>query len=133
MAAYAVQYIKGWFRRATADPRSSTLSSEWAKTLKELRKPADGPPKKLASWQLVMHRESERINEQFAEEKALPENENKADIAIRTGIAKRLLDKAGEEAKVAIADAVQADFAEKVALRQRVEEGGAADPVVQDK
>ena len=102
-------------------------------SLKDLRKPADGQPKKLLGWQLFMSENAAVVDEQLQHEKMLPENKGKADIALRTVIAKRLLQEADEAVRSSIEQAVEEDFIKKKDLRNHLEVAERSDPIVQAK
>ena len=104
-----------------------------ASSLKEFRKPADGEPKHLSGWQMFMRQNVEVIDEHVRREKVLPENEGRANIALRTAIAKRLLAEADEDVKSRIAQDIEDDFKEKTKLKDRLEVAEPSDPVLQAK
>ena len=107
--------------------------SAMASSLKELRRPADGQPKKLLNWQLFMSRNSAIVDEHLQREKLLPENKGRAAIALRTIIAKRLFQEADEAVKLSIEKAVEDEFDEKKNLKTHLESAEASDPIVQAK
>ena len=105
----------------------------WAPAIKALRQPAGGDPKKRAAWHVYMSKHAVRIAEIFTVERELPENKEKAGIALRTEIAKRLLAEAGEDDLREIDNEIKADYEAKVAEQEHLRTAEPSDPALQRK
>ena len=104
-----------------------------AASLKEFRKPVDGEPRRLTSWQMFMSKNVELIDELVQKEKVLAENQGRANIALRTAIAKRLLAEADEDVKSRIVEEIDADFQRKKELNDHLQVAEPSDPILQAK
>ena len=80
-----------------------------------------------------MGQNTERVNEVFQEEKLLPENSGKAQIALSTEIAKRLLSEANDQEQKAVVEMISRDFKLKCAAQTHLNEAAFSDPLVQEK
>ena len=115
------------------DPKATSVPALWLPAINALRQPADGDPKKHAAWHIFMHKHSARIAKVFEAEKNLPENAEKAAIALRTEIAKQLLAKADRDEIENIENTIKTEYEEKVAEQTHLQTAEPSDPTVQKK
>lgn len=80
-----------------------------------------------------MTQHATKVNDIFQVEKALPANASRANIALRTEIAKRLLCEASEDEQEQILRSVAEDYQSKCDVKAHLEEADSSDPLVQAK
>lgn len=127
------QAIKSWYRRAADENNPATINRLWVPAIKDLRKPAEGDPRKRAPWQLVMSEKVDLIGQILEVEKKLPENAGKVDIALRSEIARRMVAESTKEELETIQDAINKEHTKDVARKEHLEVASKSDPEVQTK
>ncbi|KAI0341000.1 hypothetical protein BDW22DRAFT_1346726 [Trametopsis cervina] len=123
--------IKSWYRRHASDTKGGGRNDPWSIALKGLRKAVEGPPKRMAGWQMYLNQNTKKINDIFTQEKDLPENTKKQGIHLRSEIARRLLKEADAETQEAIQKAIDSEFEESTRQQEHLAQAQADDPEVQ--